>query len=250
MTPRFEKKVALVTGAASGIGRAVALELASEGARVVVSDLHDEPAQRVVQEIRDAGGQAVAAVGNVADHADVRAAVEVAVSTYGALHVAFNNAGIGGPLGPLADISIEGYLELMGVNLHSVFYGMYYEIPAMLAAGGGAIVNNSSILGLAGDPGAVPYVTAKHGVAGMTKAAALGYASQGIRINSVHPGYIDTPLLGNLPPEALDALVTLHPIGRLGTAEEVAHYVVFLLSDDASFITGSQAVIDGGYLTK
>ena len=133
---------------------------------------------------------------------------------------------------------------------HSVFYGMFYEIPEMLRAGGGAIVNTSSILGLVGEATAVPYVTAKHAMAGMTKAAALGYASQGIRINSVHPGYIDTPLLAGIPKEMYDGLVALHPIGRLGTAEEVAKYVLFLLSDDAAFITGSQAVVDGGYTAR
>jgi len=250
MTHHFEGKTAMVTGAASGIGRAVALALGAGGANVVAADIHLDPAQGVVDEIRAAGGHAVALAVNVGHHDDVKAAVDLAVATYGGLHLAFNNAGIGGPLGPLADITIEGYHQLMDVNLHSVFYGMFYEIPAMLASGGGAIVNTSSILGLVGDPGAVPYVTAKHGVAGMTKAAALGYASQGVRINSVHPGYIDTPLLGALPKEAFDALAALHPIGRLGTSEEVAKYVLFLLSDEASFITGSQAVIDGGYTTR
>jgi NAD(P)-dependent dehydrogenase (short-subunit alcohol dehydrogenase family) len=250
MTKRFEEKTALVTGGASGIGKAVALALAAEGANVVVNDLHLEPAQAVVDGINAAGGHAVAVAGNVAHADDVKAAVQTAVSTFGALHLAFNNAGIGGPLGLITDITIEGYHQLMDVNLHSVFYGMFYEIPEMLKAGGGAIVNTSSILGLVGEATALPYVTAKHGIAGMTKAAALGYASRGIRINSVHPGYIDTPLLAGAPQEMFDGLVALHPIGRLGTAEEVAKYVVFLLSDDASFITGSQALIDGGYTAK
>ena len=250
MTKRFEEKTALVTGGASGIGRAVALALAAEGANVVVNDLHLEPAQAVVDDINAAGGHAVAVAGNVAHADDVKAAVQMAVSTFGALHLAFNNAGIGGPLGLITDITIEGYHQLMDVNLHSVFYGMFYEIPEMLKAGGGAIVNTSSILGLVGEATALPYVTAKHGIAGMTKAAALGYASQGIRINSVHPGYIDTPLLAGVPREMYDGLVALHPIGRLGSAEEVARYVLFLLSDDAAFVTGSQAVVDGGYTTR
>ena len=250
MAKRFEGKTALVTGAASGIGKAVALALAAEGANVVVTDLHLEPAQSVVDEIIASGGQAVAVAGNVANPDEVKNAVDTAVRSYGGLHCAFNNAGISGPLGLMTDITIEGYLELMGVNLHSVFYGMFYEIPEMLKAGGGSIVNNSSILGLVGEATAVPYVTAKHGVTGMTRAAALGYANQGIRVNSVHPGYIDTPLLAGIPREMYDGLVALHPIGRLGSSEEVAQYVLFLLSDDAAFVTGSQAVVDGGYTTR
>ena len=164
--------------------------------------------------------------------------------------MAFNNAGIGGPLGLVADIDIQAYLTLMEVNLHSVFYGLHYQIPAMLKAGGGSIVNNSSVLGLVGDANAVPYAAAKHAVVGLTRSAALGYADKGVRINSVHPGYIDTPLLQDLPKETYDALVGLHPMGRLGTPDEVAAVVLFLLSDQASFITGAQYVVDGAYTTQ
>lgn len=246
----FEGKTALVTGAGSGIGKAVALELAVYGANVLVNDLHAETAAKVVEQIVSSGGHAVAYAGNVGKPEDVKAAVDLAVKTFGGLHLAVNNAGIGGPLGPITEVDIQGYKDLMDINLHSIFYGMHYQIPEMLKAGGGAIVNISSILGLVGDAGAVPYVAAKHGVTGMTKAAALGYANQKIRINSVHPGYIDTPLLGNLPKEAYDGLVSLHPIGRLGTANEVADLVLFLLSEKASFITGSSHLVDGGYTAK
>jgi NAD(P)-dependent dehydrogenase (short-subunit alcohol dehydrogenase family) len=250
MDQQFKGKTAIVTGAASGIGKGVALALAREGANVVVSDLKLDAAQAVVDTITSDGGSALAVAGNVAKPGDVKATVDAAVARYGALHLAFNNAGIGGPLGPVADIEIQAYLSLMDVNLHSVFYGLQYQIPAMLKAGGGAIVNNSSVLGLVGDANAAAYATAKHAVVGLTRSAALGYADKGVRINSVHPGYIDTPLLQNLPKEAYDALVGLHPMGRLGSTEEVAAVVLFLLSDRASFVTGAQYVVDGGYTTR
>jgi len=247
----FAGKTALVTGAASGIGKAVAEQLAAEGAAVVVADLELDAAQAVVDELAAAGGRAAAFAGDVSDPAVVKASVDFAVQTFGGLDLAVNNAGIGGPQGALADYDdsdgFAAYHQLMGVNLHSVYYGMRYEIPELVKAGGGAIVNMSSILGLVAEPTAAPYTTAKHGVAGMTKAAGATYAAQGIRINSVHPGYIDTPLLSALPPEYKQVLVAKHPAGRLGTAEEVANLVLFLLSDKASFINGTQHVVDGGY---
>jgi NAD(P)-dependent dehydrogenase (short-subunit alcohol dehydrogenase family) len=246
----FTGKTALVTGAASGIGRAVALQLAAGGANIVASDLSDEGGNRLVEQIVSDGGKAVAAIGDVTDPRQVEAAVALAVSEFGGLQLAFNNAGIGGPQGDVADIDIDGYRKLMAVNLDSVFFGLKFEIPPMLEAGGGAIVNMSSVLGLVGSPMVLPYAAAKHGVTGMTKAAALGYAARGIRINSVHPGYIETPLLQELPAEAYNALAALHPMGRLGTAEEVAEVVTFLLSDTAAFVTGAQYAVDGGYTAQ
>lgn len=250
MADQFAGKTALVTGAGSGIGKAAALALAAEGANVVVNDLDLEAAQAVVNQISGAGGTAVPSVGDVGSAEDVKGAVQTAVNEFGGLQLAFNNAGISGPLGLLTDIDLEGYRRVIDVNLNSVFYGMYYQIPEMERAGGGAIVNMSSILGMVGSATAVPYVTAKHGVTGMTRAAALGYAEQGIRINSVHPGYIDTPLLEALPRDAYASLVGMHPAGRLGTAEEVAHVVLFLLSDRAAFVTGAQYAVDGAYTTQ
>ena len=251
MSKNFEGKTILVTGGGSGIGEAVALQLGAEGANVVVADINLEAAQKVVTAIEAAGGTAAATACDVGDAHAVKAMVDWTVQTFGALHGAFNNAGIGGPGGLAQDIDIDEYHKLMNVNLHSVFYGMKYEAPEIIKAGGGSIVNTSSILGLVGEGLFLPYVTAKHGVVGMTKAAAISYASQGVRVNSVHPGYINTPLVANSLDDATrEGLISLHPIGRLGESAEVAEVVCFLLSDKASFVTGSQYVVDGAYTAR
>ena len=251
MSKTFDGKTILVTGGGSGIGEAVALQLGAEGANVAVADINKEAAEQVVAKIKAAGGSAAATACDVGDAAAVKAMVDWTVATFGALHGAFNNAGVGGPAGLAQDIDIDAYHKLMDVNLHSVFYGMKYEAPEIMKAGGGSIVNTSSILGLVGEGMFLPYVAAKHGVVGMTKAAALSYSSQGVRVNSVHPGYIKTPLLEkNLDQAAMDGLVTLHPIGRLGVAAEVAEVVCFLLSDKSAFVTGSQYVVDGAYTAR
>jgi NAD(P)-dependent dehydrogenase (short-subunit alcohol dehydrogenase family) len=248
MTKRFEGKVALVTGGASGIGAAIARQLAAEGAKVVVADRNRTGAQGVVEEIDRAGGVATAHQVDVANANEVEAMVAMTSRTYGGLHLAVNNAGIGGPAAPTGEYPLDGWHTVIAVNLNSAFYGLRYEIPAIIASGGGAIVNMASILGTLGFANAPAYVAAKHGMVGLTKSAAIEYAKQGVRINSVGPGFIDTPLLSNnLDQAALTYVTGLHPANRLGTSQEVSALTCFLLSDAASFITGSYHLVDGGY---
>ena len=247
----LEKKVAIVTGAGSGIGRQIAIMYAAEGAKVVVSDISEKGGKETVSMILENGGEAIFIVADTSSAEKNKMLVEETVKQYGALHIACNNAGIGGPLAPTGEYPLYGWEKVIGINLSGVFYGMRYQIPAILAAGGGAIVNIASILGQAGSRYSPAYVAAKHGVVGLTKTAALEYADKNIRINSVGPGYILTPLLTNtLSEEQMKPLVGLHPIGRLGQPEEVAELVLWLSSSKASFVTGSYYAVDGGYLAQ
>jgi NAD(P)-dependent dehydrogenase (short-subunit alcohol dehydrogenase family) len=250
MTKLFENKVAMVTGAGSGIGEAIARRMAEEGATVVVADLNRTAANQVASAIERDGGTAVAVQQDVADPASVEKSVGFAVQKFGRLDVAVNNAGITGDLKPTADYSLEGWDKVIAVNLSGVFYGMKYQIPAMLRSGGGSIVNIASILGSVAARDSAGYNAAKHGVVGLTKTAALEYSKDGVRVNAIGPGYIDTPLLEALDPEVYDGLVGLHPIGRLGKPEEVAELALFLASDKASFVTGSYHLVDGGYTAQ
>jgi len=245
-------KVAIVTGASSGIGKAIAQLYAREGAAVVLSDVNKEAGEIAVGEIRKAGGEAMFVAGNVAEPADCERTVKAALERYDRLDCACNNAGIAGEKNPTADISIEGWHKVIGVNLSGVFFGMKYQIPAMLKSGGGSIVNMASILGRVGFAGASAYVAAKHGVVGLTKNAALEYAPKNVRVNAVGPGFIHTPLIKALEDDtrAMEMLVSLHPIGRLGKPEEVAELVLWLSGSKSSFVTGGYYAVDGGYLTR
>jgi NAD(P)-dependent dehydrogenase (short-subunit alcohol dehydrogenase family) len=247
----LEGKIAIVTGAGSGIGKAIALLYAREGAKIVVSDIVEKSAAETVDEIKTGGGTAIFVKADTGNPHECKNLVDQAVRQLGGLHIAVNNAGIAGPIKPLGEYPIEGWEKVISVNLSGVFYGMRYQIPAMLASGGGSIVNISSILGKVASKGSAAYVSAKHGVVGLTEAAALEYADQKIRVNSIGPGYILTPMLTNTLDEAtINAVAGLHPMGRLGTAEEVAELALWLNSDKASFVTGAYYNIDGGYLTQ
>ncbi|MFD6799341.1 SDR family NAD(P)-dependent oxidoreductase [Streptomyces cyaneofuscatus] len=243
----FAGRNALVTGGASGIGLAVARLLATAGAAVVVADYDEESARKAAAQLEGTGARAAAVRMDVTDPASVEAGVRFTVETFGALHLAVNNAGIAGPAAPTGAYPVEDWDRVVATNLSGVFYSMRHELPAIVASDGGAVVNMSSILGTNGFAGSPAYVAAKHGVVGLTKSAALEYAAQNVRINAVGPGFIDTPLLRNADPQAREHLISLHPAGRLGTAEEVAELTVFLLSDKASFIHGSYHLVDGGY---
>lgn len=246
-------KVAMVTGASTGIGRATAFALADAGATVVVVDVDDERGELVAAELRDKGATARFVHADVTDDAQVEEAVAAVVDAYGGLDLAFNNAGIEGTPAITHECTPETWQRTLAVNLTGVWSCMRHEIPRMLERGGGAIVNCSSVAGLVGFASIPAYVASKHGVVGLTKTAALEYATEGIRVNAVCPGVIDTEMIDRFTggqPEAAAAMVATEPVGRMGHPEEIADAVVWLLSDRASFVTGQAVAVDGGLVAR
>jgi len=254
MAGRLNEKVALVTGGGSGIGRASALAYAKEGARVVVADVNVERGQDTVRAIESAGGQALFVRADVSKRADVEAMINTTVESYGQLDCAFNNAGIEGAVGtPIADYPEDSWDKVMDINLKGVWLCMKYELAQMLKQGSGTIVNTASVAGLVGGPFGSAYYASKHGVVGLTKAGAIEYGKSGIRVNAGCPGVIRTEMADRLindNQQIESAVTSLHPLGRLGTPEEVAHMVVWLSSDDASFVTGQAMAVDGGFVAQ
>ncbi len=246
----LQGKSALVTGAAMGIGRAIAVRLAAEGAQVLLCDVVDDLGQQAVEAIEQAGGRAAYLHLDVTDPAASIAAVARAEALFGALDVAVNNAGISGEFRKTGDHTPETWRQVIDINLNGVFYGTRAQLPALLRRGGGSIVNIASILGQVGHTDLAPYVAAKHGVVGLTKTVALDYGRDRIRCNAVGPAFIRTRLVDNVPAEGQRGLAELHALGRLGEVDEVAELVSFLASDRASFLTGNYYAADGGYLAR
>jgi NAD(P)-dependent dehydrogenase (short-subunit alcohol dehydrogenase family) len=244
----FSDKIVLITGGSTGIGRATALAFGRAGAAVVLASRDAEDGDEVARLIEKEGGRAVHQVTDVSDDEQVAALVRTTVDTFGGLDIAFNNAGTLPPTGALADQTLQDWDRTIAVDLTGVFYSLRHEIPAMIRGGGGAVINTASVAGVIADPGMSPYVAAKHGVIGLTKAAAMDYARDGIRVNAIAPGLVRTPMIEGwlADPEMRETVLDFSPQHRVSEPEEIAGVVLYLASDSASFITGSVTTIDGG----
>lgn len=251
MSNLLNDKVAIITGAGSGIGREIAYQFGAEGARVVVSDVDDKRGNETVAVLRDRRVQAMFVRADSSKPADNEALVAAAVKAYGGLDIAVNNAGIGGPSAPMGEYPIDGWDKVIAINLSGVFYGMRYQLPALVQRGGGSIINIASVLGQVGFRNSSAYVAAKHGVVGLTQNAALEYGAQKIRVNAIGPGFVKTPLVEkSLGADAMTLLEQAHALDRLGEPSEVAELATWLASDKASFVSGAFLPVDGGYLAQ
>lgn len=248
MTNSLSGRVAIVTGGASGIGKACVEALAEAGASVVIADRSFDAASALAESLTS---DALALEVDVSDHDSCQGMIASTLEKYGRLDIAVNNAGLANPdKSRVAELTVEDWRRMMNVNFDGVFYSMKAEIPAMLDAGGGSIVNIASVMGSVATPGASAYVASKHGVVGLTKAAAVDYATDGIRVNSVGPGYVDTAMLANRSAEQREEIASRHPMGRIATPAEIAAVVIFLASSSSSFVTGAYYTADGGYTAR
>ncbi len=245
---RLKGKVAIVTGAGSGIGEATALTFAKEGARITVADVADSAGNDTVEQIRSAGGDAIYAHTDVTSADDIQGMVHLTTSNFGRLDVLFNNAGIAMRLA-VAELPEEDWDRCIDINLKGAYLGSKYAIPAMIANGGGSIINTASIYGIVGGPNRAAYVASKGGIVNLTRGMALDYADSNVRVNCICPGYTDTPIIQNIvqTPDKYQALVDQHPMGRLAKASDVAYGALYLASDESAFVTGIALPIDGGY---
>jgi NAD(P)-dependent dehydrogenase (short-subunit alcohol dehydrogenase family) len=251
---KLENKTVFITGGLSGIGKACAMAAAKEGANIVIADLKSDAVEKSMAEIKNVNSKAIFVECDVSKFHQVESAIQKAIATFSTLDIALNNAGIGGKPAKVGDMTEEGWLQVIGINLNGVFNCMRHELAQMAKQKSGVIVNMSSVMGKVGIPSSSHYVAAKHGVIGLTETAALEYATEGIRVNAICPGFIDTPLLTkahiNQNPQVRQHIIDLHPMKRLGKPEEIAKGFIFLASDDSTFISGTTLEIDGGYLAE
>jgi NAD(P)-dependent dehydrogenase (short-subunit alcohol dehydrogenase family) len=246
---KFKDRVAIVTGGASGIGEFTVREMVKEGARVIIADLNDAEGIALAQELNQEKQNVIYSHVDVTNELAVEHMVNLAVSEFGSLDILFNNAGVGTAY-PTTDLPLEDWRKVLSINLDGVFLASKHAIRMMKKSGGGSIVNNASILGHVGQKHSAAYSASKGAVINLTKALAIEFAMENIRVNAVCPGYIDTPFISHFDEKKKDQLVSLHPLGRLGKPEEIAKAVIFLSSDDASFITGTSLLVDGGYTAQ